>query len=66
MVGSVLNSSTVAHLSPLCVACDPDGALLVTEVSQRFAGAGGFEWARDGLVLSEQAPGIGVVHRESS
>jgi len=64
MVGSVLNSSTVAHLSPLCVACDPDGALLVTEASQRFAG--GFEWAHDGLMLSEQAPGIGVVLRESS
>lgn len=49
MVGSVLNSNTIAHLLPLCVACDVDGALLTTEDSQWFEG--GFEWTPAGIVL---------------
>jgi hypothetical protein len=56
MVGSALNSATTAHLLPLCVACDLDGALLVRADAQWFAG--GFDWQADAIALT-QAPGIG-------
>ena len=56
MVGSVLNSNTIAQLLPLCVACDPDGAMLVKEESAWFEG--GFEWRERGISLSEH-PGLG-------
>eukprot|EP01116_Phalansterium_solitarium_P018861 TRINITY_DN5123_c0_g1_i1.p1 TRINITY_DN5123_c0_g1~~TRINITY_DN5123_c0_g1_i1.p1 ORF type:complete len:498 (+),score=172.10 TRINITY_DN5123_c0_g1_i1:1048-2541(+) len=63
MVSSALNAANAAHLLPLATyAGDLDGALLMTDTSQRFAG--GFEWTRSGsqvgLVQLGGAPGIGV------
>jgi hypothetical protein len=57
MVGSALNSNAAAQLLPLCVACDLDGAFLVTDESQWFDG--GFAWGRSGIELGA-APGAGV------
>jgi L-alanine-DL-glutamate epimerase-like enolase superfamily enzyme len=42
MVGSVLNSNAIAHLLPMAEHCDVDGALLVQDCDNRFAG--GFQW----------------------
>lgn len=60
MVGSTLNSNTVAQLLPLSdLGGDLDGTLLVQPRTDRFSG--GFAFGADGCaVLSDAAPGIGV------
>ncbi len=60
MVGSVLNSTTAAHLLPLTDnGGDLDGSLLVTEDSQKFHH--GFIWNEEGcIVWNPNQFGIGV------
>ena len=61
MLGSTLNSATVAHLLPLSeLGGDLDGTLLVAPAGDVFEG--GFDWRCDSgrAELPRAAPGIGV------
>eukprot|EP00052_Salpingoeca_macrocollata_P024496 m.219511 g.219511 ORF g.219511 m.219511 type:complete len:429 (-) comp22264_c0_seq12:304-1590(-) len=62
MVGSTLNSNCIAHLTPLAVAGDMDGALLTDPSSDLFGG--GFTSTKDGQLSLASAPGLGVWRKE--
>lgn len=67
MVGGTHNSSTTASLLQLADHGDLDGALLVTEASDLFAG--GFTWGRGdavGHILLSDRPGVGTWLKQSS